>query len=170
VKQSGGSIFVYSEVGRGTTFKIYLPRDASAEGPVTRKPHPGAVAARGETILLVEDDASVREVTRRVLAGAGYEVLVATSGSDGLLASERHDGRIHLLLTDVVMPQMSGKVLAERLSAARPGLKVLYMSGYTDNAIVHHGVLDAGTDFIGKPFSQEGLLAKVREILDGIET
>jgi PAS domain S-box-containing protein len=167
VKQSGGSIYVYSEVGQGTTFKIYLPRERSLEAPAPHGSLPASGAVRGETILLVEDDEAVRAVARRILVGAGYDVLVAASGAEGLLTCERHAGEIHLLLTDVVMPQMSGRVFAERASTTRPGMKVLYMSGYTDNAIVHHGVLDPGTQFIGKPLSQTELLAKVREVLDG---
>ncbi len=169
VKQSGGSIYVYSEVGQGTTFKVYLPRDESPVASAARPAPEAAGSVRGETILLVEDDAATRDVARRILSGAGYEVLVAAGGAEGLQAAARHAGTIHLLLTDVVMPQMSGKVLAERMAQVRPGITVLYMSGYTDNAIVHHGVLDPGTLFVGKPFSQADLLAAVRAALDGAQ-
>ena len=167
VKQSGGCIHVYSEVGQGTTFKIFLPRDESPTVDPERKVPAATGAVRGETILVVEDDEAMRDVTRRVLAGAGYDVLTAANGAEGLRVSAQHAGEIQLLLTDVVMPQMSGRVFAEHLAKVRPGMKVLYMSGYTDNAIVHHGVLDRGTQFLAKPFSQDDLLAKVRYVLDG---
>jgi two-component system cell cycle sensor histidine kinase/response regulator CckA len=166
VKQSGGSIFVYSEVGLGTTFRIFLPREQGPVTSVARAPRAPIRATRGETILVVEDDESLRNITRRILAGAGYRALAAANGGEGLLTCEQHVGDIHLVLTDVVMPQMSGRGFAERLGKVRPGMKVLYMSGYTDDAIVHHGVLDPGTQFIGKPFTQANLLAKVREVLD----
>ncbi|MGA8892323.1 MAG: PAS domain S-box protein [Anaeromyxobacteraceae bacterium] len=166
VKQSGGSIYVYSEVGQGTTFKVYLPRDRSAGKPAVRVPAVVTGAVQGETILVVEDDEVMRDVTRRILEGAGYVVLTAASGPEGLATCDGHAGAIDLLLTDVVMPQMNGRVLAERLVEKRPGTRVIYMSGYTDNAIVHHGVLARGTHFIGKPFSQADLLARVREVLD----
>ncbi|MFH1834461.1 MAG: ATP-binding protein, partial [bacterium] len=146
VKQSGGNIWVYSEPGKGTTFKIYLPRDFSSRTPThTKLP---AVLSRimgTETILVVEDEEALRKVAKRSLEAAGYKVLIAADGDDALLKGTQHAGDIHLLLTDVVMPRMSGRVLAQELSKTRPTLKVVYMSGYTDNAIVHHGVLDAGT-------------------------
>jgi PAS domain S-box-containing protein len=167
VRQSGGSIDVYSEVGRGTTFKIFLPRETAAATQAPAPPPPAARAVRGETILVVEDDEAVRSIARRMLARAGYRVLTAANGGEGLLACEAHPGEIHLLLTDVVMPQMGGRVFAERLARIRPGLKVLFMSGYTDDAIVRHGVLEPGTHFLGKPFTQADLLAKVRDVLDG---
>jgi PAS domain S-box-containing protein len=168
VKQSGGSIHVYSEVGRGTTFKVFLPREQSLAAPLPPPvPSPATRAVRGETILVVEDDEAVRSIATRMLAGAGYQVLTAANGGEGLLTCEAHAGEIHLLLTDVVMPQMGGRVFAERLAQVRPGLKVLFMSGYTDDAIVHHGILDPGTHFVSKPFTQAELLAKVRDVLDG---
>ena len=151
VKQSGGNIWVYSEPGQGTTFKIYLPRDLSATTATAVKPPAVPRRATGtETILVVEDEEALRKVARRTLDAAGYTVLTAADGDEALLICAQHAGEIHLLLTDVVMPRMSGRVLAQELSKARPALKVLYMSGYTDNAIVHHGVLDAGTHFLGQ--------------------
>jgi two-component system, cell cycle sensor histidine kinase and response regulator CckA len=166
VKQSGGNIWVYSEVGRGTTFKVYLPRvDESAK-------EYNAVAkveesSRGtETILLVEDEELVRNLAREVLESYNYQVLEAAKGGTALLLCEHHEEPISLLLTDIVLPEMSGHLLAERLSQLRPEMKVLYMSGYTDNAIVHHGVLDEGTNFIQKPFTPTALVKKVREVLD----
>jgi CheY-like chemotaxis protein len=167
VKQSGGNIWVYSELGQGTTFKIYLPREFAAKRR-TSTPPPAARRSTGtETILVVEDEEALRNVARRTLDAAGYRVLIAADGEEALLTGARHAGDIHLLLTDVVMPHMSGKVLAQQLSRTRPTLKVLYMSGYTDDAIVHHGVLDAGTHFLGKPFTGADLVRKVREVLDG---
>jgi CheY-like chemotaxis protein len=114
----------------------------------------------------VEDEDAVRNIAARVLGAAGYTVLTAANGGEALLTCEAHPGLIHLVLTDVVMPKMSGKALVERLAVLRPGLKVLFMSGYTDNAILHHGVLDPGTQFIGKPFNAADLTQKVREVLD----
>jgi PAS domain S-box-containing protein len=165
VRQSGGHIWVYSEPGRGTTFKIYLPRvDAPA---VERKGRAAPITVTGsETILVVEDEDAVRRAAERILGSAGYHVLGAANAGEALLMCERFDGRIDLLLTDVVMPQMSGRELADRLRHLRPTLAVLYTSGYTDNAIVHHGVLDAGTHFIGKPFAAAALAQKVRDVLD----
>jgi CheY-like chemotaxis protein len=172
VKQSGGNIWVYSEPGQGTTFKIYLPRELSAKMTVTasrlaaiQTPPTGT-----ETILLVEDEEAVRDVTKRILREAGYTVLTAATASDALLTCQAHRGKVHLLLTDVVMPQMSGRVLAERLLLARPEIKVIHMSGYADDAILHHGTLAPGTHFIGKPFSAADLTKKVREVLDSGDT
>ncbi len=165
VKQSGGSIWFYSEPGLGTTFKIYLP---AAEGEIRTAAQrvPARPATGSEAILLVEDADGVRRQARRVLAERGYRVIEAANPAAALAAVEG-GGRIDLLLTDVVMPGMSGRELAERLSSAHPALRVLYMSGYTDEAIVHHGVLLPGTHFLQKPFSADGLAIKVREVLDG---
>jgi signal transduction histidine kinase/ActR/RegA family two-component response regulator len=165
VKQSGGSIWVYSEPGRGSTFEVYLPRVDAPVVDVRRKPAT-ALATGSETVLVVEDEPAVCKLVERILRNAGYEVLSATSGGDALLLCEQHRGAIDLLLTDVVMPQMSGRELAERVTTLCPRLEVLYMSGYTDNAIVHHGVLVAGTHFIGKPFAAAELTRKVRDVLD----
>jgi len=165
VKQSGGNIWVYSEPGRGTIFKVYLPRVDAPAVDVRRRPTT-AMATGSETVLIVEDEDAVRRLAERILRSAGYQVLAAASGGDALVLCEKLGDAIDLLLTDVVMPQMSGRELAERLSKSSPGLKVLYMSGYTDNAIVHHGVLDPGTRFIGKPFAAAELTRKVREVLD----
>jgi hypothetical protein len=168
VKQSGGNIWVYSEPGQGTTLRIYLPREIAAATKLTGS-RLKALSARPtgtETILVVEDEKAVCEIAERILSMSGYTVLTAVTADAALRSCRTHEGTIHLLLTDVVMPQMGGKVLAERVALARPGIKVLYMSGYTDDAIVHHGTLDPGTYFISKPFSAADLTRKVREVLD----
>jgi len=166
VKQSGGNIWVYSEPGQGTTFKIYLsqiedPLDGAHESSTLAAPCRG----RG-TVLVVEDEDGVRNLVRDILQTAGYTVLEARHGAEALDVSERHVGPIHLLLTDVVMPEMSGRELAQRLAILRPATKVLFMSGYTANAVVHHGVLDPDTDFLQKPITAAVLTRKVRQILD----
>jgi PAS domain S-box-containing protein len=166
VKQSGGNIWVYSEVGRGTTFKVYLPRvDEGAEE--YKRSAETQVDFRGpETVLVAEDEEMVRKLACKVLEMSGYRVLEAANGGAALLICERHNEPIHLLITDVIMPEMSGRELADRLAQLRPEMKVLYMSGYTDNAIVHHGVLNEGASFIQKPFATHALARKVREVLD----
>ena len=166
VQQSGGSVWVYSEMGKGTTFKVYLPRvDGAVEAIGTTVP---PTTLRGsETILLVEDDDQVRVVTEGILRRSGYHVIDARNAGEALLLSEKHPGRIHLLLSDVVMPQISGPDLAKRLARARPDMKVLCMSGYTDDSIVRHGVLEARIAFLQKPITPQGLTTKVREVLDG---
>ena len=165
VQQSGGFIWVYSEPGHGTTFKIYLPRvDAPAESAVVAAV--GPVARGTETVLLAEDSAAVRAVARQVLERQGYTVLEAPDGELALHLAQRHAGPIHLLLTDVVMPGMSGRQLADRLVPARPDMKVLYASGYTDDSVVRHGVLEEGTPYLQKPFTPESLARKVRDVLD----
>ncbi len=165
VKQSAGSIWVYSEVGKGTTFKLYFPMvDESIEKYETT--HASGEIPRGtETILLVEDAESVRNLARDTLNIGGYEVLDAESGAAAMLICEQHREPIHLLLTDVVMPEMSGPELAQCLLVQHPEMRVLYMSGYVQDAIVHHGVLDEGINFIEKPFSPEALSLKVLEVL-----
>jgi PAS domain S-box-containing protein len=166
VKQSGGNIWVYSEPGRGTTFKIYLPRVEEAVEKVEPDTAQTRPVGGSETVLLVEDEEGIRKVVCRVLRPKGYTVLEAQDPNNGLALSAAHPGPIHLLITDIVLPQMSGAALADRIVQERPGTKVLYMSGYTDNAIVHHGLLDRGKAFLPKPFSPATILRKVREVLD----
>lgn len=166
VKQNGGHIWFYSEPGEGSTFKIYLPRARGGDVVALREEAHEMISGK-ETILLVEDEPLVRELAVRTLRKAGYEVLEAANGAEALRVAETHEGEIHLLMTDVVMPQMSGKALAEQLQAIRPEIRVLYSSGYTDNTIVHHGVLDAGAAFLQKPYTPAALARKVREVLDG---
>jgi CheY-like chemotaxis protein len=167
VKQSEGHISVSSRVGEGTSFSIYLPRaEQIAEADEVRQSTSPALPG-SETILLVEDEDVVRNLAQRVLLRNGYTVLVANQGTEALQAFQQHDGPIHLLLTDVVMPGgINGRQLAERLLAQRPKLKVLYMSGYTDDIVVRHGVLDSDVAFLEKPFSASGLARKVRQILN----
>jgi len=167
VKQSGGNIWVYSEPGIGTTFKIYLPRVRDPATLLASVRQQGTTTFGTETILVVEDEEAVRSMVARILRAAGYTVLVAADGSEALATSAHCPEEIHLVLTDVIMPQMSGRVLVERLTKTRPALKILYMSGYTDQAVVHHGVLDAGTHFLGKPFTATDLARRVRAVLDG---
>ena len=165
VKQSGGHVEVTSEVGVGTTVRIYLP---AVEEPIPEPPAPTEPQARHghELILLVEDEESVRSMTRMVLQEFGYEVIEAADGEEALTLSERHEGPIPLLLTDLVMPRLSGRLLAERLALTRPATRVLYMSGYTDDMVVHQGVDSASADFVQKPFTIDDLARKVREVLD----
>ena len=164
VKQSGGSIWVYSELGHGTSFKIYFPR---VDAPIDRVAAAAPAAAGGtETVLVVEDQAAVRHVTRRMLERHGYTVLEAPDGETALRIAEKHHGSVDLLLTDVVMPGLSGRQLATQLAALRPKMRVLYMSGYTDDAIMRHGILQLGVAYLQKPFTPELLAGKVRVVLD----
>jgi len=167
VKQSGGNVWVYSELGHGTTFKIYLPRVEDAE-QVAEAPQ-GRPGGGTETVLLVEDEDELRLLAREILTGHGYTVFEARQPSEALLVAERHTGPINLLVTDVVLPEISGRVLADRLRPLRPEMRVLYMSGYPDHAIVHQGRLDPGTPFIQKPFTPEALARSVRSVLDAVE-
>ena len=165
VKQSGGYIWVYSEVGCGSTFKIYLPRvTEEVEAPAIAQETRGS-AAGTETILFVEDEQSVRELVRDYLTGVGYRVLDAGDGVEALGAAKAHMGTIHILITDVVMPRLSGRDLATKLSSERPDMKVLFISGYTDDTIVRHGVLEGGVAFLQKPFNLKALAEKIREVL-----
>jgi PAS domain S-box-containing protein len=167
VKQSAGFIWVYTEPGQGTTFKIYLPRVAQAPAPRVSSANSRPVILSGtETVLLAEDEAAVRTVARQALERHGYTVLEAPSGEAALDLAQRYSGSIHLLLTDVVMPGMSGRSLALRLAAVRPEMRAIYMSGYTDEAITRHGVLEPGVTYVQKPFSPDALVRKVREVLD----
>lgn len=165
VKQSGGTISVYSEPDHGATFKIYLPRvheAASAVAPVAEK---STNLSGTETVLLVEDEDAVRRLAQEVLESNGYRVLDASNGNEAIKVAQRHDGIIDVMVTDVVMPQLGGRELAEKLLVTRPEMRVLYMSGYTDDAIVHHGVLDGSAAFLEKPFAPNALALKIREVL-----
>ncbi|HWR50547.1 MAG TPA: ATP-binding protein [Bryobacteraceae bacterium] len=164
VKQSGGNIWVYSEVGHGTTFKIYLPRiEKAGEELLTTE----LLAPRGsETVMVCEDDEKVRLLVRTILASLGYTVLEAATAEEALLFQNRYAGPIDLLLTDIVMPRMNGRDLADRLRSLMPDLKVLFMSGYTETGIIHHGALGQGFEFLQKPFTPENLGRKVRDVLD----
>src|SRR5512141_1254244 len=170
VQQSDGHIRVNSAADSGSTFLIYLPRveapengGQGADRPPLPRPSPGT-----ETVLLAEDEDAVRQFAREILSGNGYRVLEAGNGREALLLSEAHRGEIHLLLTDVAMPKMSGRELAERILPLRPELRILYMSGYTDDAILRRGVVEDGIPFLQKPFTPEGLARKVREVLDQV--
>ncbi len=166
IKQNNGFIWVYSEPGQGSTFKVYLPKIKGAAEPEGKEQSPVDDLSGSGTVLIVEDNEGLRKLAQEVLQNYGYRVLDAENGEDALRASQEHNGPIHLLLTDVVMPKMGGKKLAERLQPLYPRMKVIYMSGYTDNAIVHHGVLAQELNFLEKPFTPEGLGRKVREALE----
>jgi CheY-like chemotaxis protein len=169
VKQSGGAVEVYSELDHGTTFKIYLPRvdeDIAAPAAEPREAWPTG----SETILFVEDEDALRELGREILETHGYRVIAAPSGAEALEAARRHAGPIHLLVTDVVMPGLGGGALSERLAELHPETRVLFMSGYTDDAVVRHGILHSAVAFVQKPFTPGALVRKVREILDGGRT
>jgi len=166
VQQAEGSIEVYSEVGHGTTFKIYLPRFAEQAEKLSRDEPALDLPAGNETVLLVEDEASVRQVALMILKELGYKVLSAPNGGEAFMLAEKHAGRIDLLMTDVVMPGMNGRDLAERLLGLHPEMKVLFTSGYTADVVVHHGVLEKNLNFIGKPYTPQSLARKMREVLD----
>ncbi|MBN1991781.1 MAG: response regulator, partial [Anaerolineae bacterium] len=166
VKQSGGYIWVYSEEGLGATFKIYLPRIHQAAGHVSFSESTQDLPVGTETVLVVEDDAGVREFITRSLNQQGYAMLEAADGREAMRLVQNHRGAIHLLLTDVIMPGANGKTLAAELGQICPGLKILFMSGYTNAALAQHGVLEPGIAFLPKPFTTLGLARKVREVLD----
>jgi two-component system cell cycle sensor histidine kinase/response regulator CckA len=167
VKQNGGHLWVYSEVGHGTTIKIYLPRLDEDEGTIVPSASPLSDLKGGtETVLVVEDEDSVRGVACALLRQYGYQVLEARNAGEAILISEQRQEDIDLMLTDVIMPNMNGRLLADRLMPLRPKMKVVFMSGYTDNAITHNGILEPGTAFLQKPFVPKSLLGKIREVLD----
>jgi CheY-like chemotaxis protein len=166
VKQSEGFIWVYSEVGIGTTFKIYIPRvEQTADARASRVP--GEPSGGAETILLVEDALAVRTIARQILIRSGYRVLEAENGEKAVSLVVSHEGPIHLVVTDMVMPDMGGRALVERLAELRPTIRVVFMSGYTDDVVLQRGALRRGAHFIQKPFSPDTLARKVREALDG---
>lgn len=165
VRQNNGFINIYSEPNRGTTFKIYLPRHAAKHEQVARQPADGAAAKGVETVLLVEDEPSILAMTRRMLERLGYTVLSANTPGEAIRTAEKYPGDIHLLMTDVIMPEINGRELAKNILVLYPNLKRLFMSGYTANVIACHGVLDEGVHFIQKPFSMQVLASKVREAL-----
>jgi two-component system, cell cycle sensor histidine kinase and response regulator CckA len=167
VKQASGHVHVYSEPGHGTTFKIYLPR---TDQPIAPRPVP-QVASRPltapVTVMVVDDEPLVRETTAMLLERQGYQVLAAGSGIEAVARANTHEGRIDVLITDVIMPNMNGRAIAKTLRQARADLRVLYVSGYTENAIVHAGELDSGIHFLSKPYMPSALFAKVDEVLTG---
>jgi CheY-like chemotaxis protein len=165
VKQSNGYIWAYSEPGRGTTMKVYLPRVDQPTEPEEVRPVSTVTHAGSETILLVEDEEGVRSLITLFLERNGYNVLVSRQAEEALQLCEGTDEPIHLLLTDLILPRLSGRELAERIAALRPDIKMLFISGYTDDAVLRHGVLGSGTPFLQKPFSMEVLLQKIREVL-----
>jgi CheY-like chemotaxis protein len=167
VQQSGGFIDVVSEVGKGTTFRAYFPRVDLPIEPVVEARKTGALPCGTETILLVEDEPALRHLAQSSLQIQGYNVLLASNGHDGLRVAREHKGApIRLVITDVIMPKMSGKVMAEWLNTTYPNLKVLFTSGYTDDDIAHHGVLNKGIEFLSNPYTRATLARKVREMLD----
>ena len=167
IKQYGGNIWVYSEVGQGTSFKIYLPQVASLDTPAPAPAEEPALPGGTETVLVAEDEVDVRALVAQALRAQGYTVLEAVDGLDAVRAAQAHaPAAIDLLLTDVVMPRMGGKDAAAAITARFPTVKVLFMSGYTDGAIVHNGQLNAGVAFLHKPFTTAALVRKVREVLE----
>jgi CheY-like chemotaxis protein len=168
VKQSGGDVWVHSELGRGTTFKVYLPRVSEA-AQARRATRTAAKRGGTETILVVEDEATVGQLAARGLRAAGYTVISADNAHDAITLLARHDGHVDLMLTDLVMPGMSGRALAEHLASRRPTTKVLYTSGYTDDPLLRLGVLEESAQFIAKPYTLTELTRKVREVLDAFD-
>jgi CheY-like chemotaxis protein len=166
VKQTGGYVWAYSEPGQGATFSVYLPTATEGAEPSKLAANPQEILRGSETILLVEDTAQLLDLTRKLLEGSGYKVLEAAGGKQAIEIADRYDGNIALLLTDVVMPNIGGLSLAKSLRKRRSGMKILYMSGYSNGAIVDSGVLKPGTDFVHKPFTAKELAKKVRELLD----
>jgi two-component system cell cycle sensor histidine kinase/response regulator CckA len=166
VKQSGGAISIYSEPGHGTTVKIYLPSAETKSAVDPPEKQPAASLGGSETILVVEDEARVRKLICEVLSSRGYHVLEAVRGEEAIRKAAEYDGRIHLVLADVVMPEMSGPQAMEQIRARQPNVKVLFMSGYTDEAMVHHGIVSSGVPFLQKPFLPDALARKVREVLN----
>jgi CheY-like chemotaxis protein len=167
VKQSGGHVNVYSEPGQGTTFKVYLPRVEDGRAETEEAPPPSPLPTGTETILLVEDAETLRVMIRETLEMAGYTVLEAAEPEEAIAKVRAHEGPIDLMLTDVILPQMSGPNLAATLEQVRPRVRVLFMSGYTADAIGSRGVLPPGTQFIAKPFTADAVLRKLRAVLDG---
>ena len=166
VSQSGGHIRVQSEVGAGTTFKIYLPVAVPSEIPaIADRKAPPHVLTGTETVLVVEDEASIRALSERILRRHGYTVLLAANGDEAQRVCQDHQGPIHIALMDVILPGRSGRVVAEWITQQRPETRIVYMSGYSDNAITRHGMLDPGTTLVEKPFSPETLVRKIREVL-----
>jgi two-component system, cell cycle sensor histidine kinase and response regulator CckA len=166
INLSGGHITVDSTIGKGTTFKIYLPRIADAVSLDSAEPLPPPLPSNGETILLVEDEAVVRDVVRQILQGSGYTVLEATRGDEAVSLYQEYHGPIHLLLADIILPEMDGREVARRLTRLQPSIRVLYMSGYTQDSIAGHDISEARTIFLQKPFTPDSLRQKVRAALD----
>jgi CheY-like chemotaxis protein len=166
VRQSSGHIEVESALGKGTTFKLYFPEIQEAAAPARFIPCATPAARGTETVLLVEDEAIVRELAVTTLRERGYTVIEAGNGEDGLRIARQHEGKIDLVLTDVVMPVMGGREMADALRGSRPGTKILFTSGYTEDAIGHHGVLRPGIEFLQKPYLSASLVRRVREVLD----
>lgn len=166
VKQHEGNIYVYSEPGVGTTFKVYLRQSSEAAGVRAERAEEEPIVGGAETILPTEDDPAVRQMAARILRGAGYTVLEAANGAEALQVARKHAGRIDLLITDVVMPRMNGRELARRLAEICPNVKTLYVSGYTENTIAHNHILDEDAHFQQKPFARRTLAQKVRQALE----
>jgi CheY-like chemotaxis protein len=166
-KQNNGFVYIYSELGRGTTVKVYLPRYVGHEAAVPAPPKEGSPAGGWETILLVEDESQIRQLAKTILETLGYRVLEASSPGEAIVLCEKHPRSIHLLLTDMVMPNMNGKELEGKIRAMMPRVRTLFMSGYTGDVIAQHGVFDETVHFLPKPFSVRSLAEKVRQVLDG---